>query len=142
MGKKIKIKYACGTNTCTTSQCTSVAYPTVKTTSFSFTVSQIIQGALSVLDIVMTALETAMKKLIPGLPDLAMPLPGLDLPGFDLPDFDSLLNSIPAVPTLDAKILKLLTTDVPDFPTLNLGNSQKQCPKVADVANSVAQILG
>lgn len=94
-----KVRYPCGVNWCTRHQCSDVPYPTVTMTSFSFTVQQIITGVLSVLDLVMNALMSAIRGLIPGLPSLQIPIPGFDFPDLRIPSFPAFPN-LPSIPVL------------------------------------------
>ena len=87
---------------CSYRACVWVGYPTITWKYFSFRVLDIIRGALSVLNIVVDALMSLLKSLIPGLPSLNFNFPGLP-EAFDLSILTDILNfRLPNVfPSLD-----------------------------------------
>ena len=96
------ISYPCGVHWCSYWACMWVGYPTITWKYFSFRVVDIIMGALSVLNIVLDALMSLLKSLIPGLPELNFSFPGL--PGmFDLSILTDIFDfSLPNIfPSLD-----------------------------------------
>lgn len=93
------ISYPCGVKMCTRTECVSVNVPVVTSVYRCFSVADIINGALSLVDLILDKLMELVEQIVPPLPSLAFNIPAipdfnLDLPNFGIPPIPRLLSSL------------------------------------------------
>ena len=113
------IHYPCGVKWCHKSGCTTIKYPWITTKTFSFSINSLVNGVMSLAEIIMAPLnlliEGAMKAL--GLDKYlnGLTLPGLpEIPSFDVDlDLDKYAEAVFAPLKQDIPTLEI---DLPELP--------------------------
>lgn len=106
-----RVHYPCGVHWCHRRQCTRVSYPVFVMRSFTFSVGDIISGALSLVDIVMAPFNNMIRDLLNGL---GINLHALGLPWFPrMPHFPA-ISGVPDLP--DVPSLPQLSPWLPEVP--------------------------
>merc|ERR1712226_1313621 len=102
--------YPCGDHWCSRHECATVHLPCFKDTNYCFSVSDIINGAMSLMDVITDALEAAVEALAEKL--------GIDIPSIAnlLPPFPTLDVYVPAIPKLPSLPALPTMPNVPSFP--------------------------
>jgi len=114
--------YPCGTAWCGGNACVTLPDCGITMTYFSFSIQQIIDGAMSVLGIVTDALNSAMKAVLDGL---GIKIPTINIPG--LPGVQDITNIINFMKNLSLDVFSDFTNYLKNF-ILKLGIPFPQIP--------------